>query len=325
MSRRYAVLIGAALAGLLIALSGGHWPPQLTSNLASQLTPRLTPDAPSRPTTTPSAAHSAGESAALTITYVTRELERATAHILTVPTAYSVAVAVADALSPVATIAQQTEAAAALNAGFFDPQNGQTTSYITLDGEQVGDPQQNLRLMENPDLAPYLSQILNRSEFRRYRCETEGGNGAGDRPIRYAIAPHDAPSPKDCRLVDSVGGGPRLLPELTSIEEGFVAVVGGARVRDALGETQPNARSAVGITAAGDILLVMVAQSPELQPSGLTLAELAGLMRDLGAVDALNLDGGSSTTLYYRGQAYFGRWSEGQPVERPVKSALVVN
>ncbi|MGF1538660.1 MAG: phosphodiester glycosidase family protein [Elainellaceae cyanobacterium] len=269
------------------------------------------------------------------MTYTRRELERATAHILTVPATYSIGVAVADGLSPVANIAQQIEATAALNAGFFDPQNGKTTSYITLDSNQVGDPRQNPRLMENPDLAPYLSQILNRSEFRRYYCKTEEGNvqgvdtlnegeGMRNRETRYAIALHNASSPEGCRILDSVGGGPRLLPVLTSIDEGFVAIAGDTRIRDALGETQPNARSAVGLTATGDVLMVMAAQRPELQPSGLTLAELADLMRELGAVDALNLDGGSSTALYYQGQTYLGRWSEGQPVERPVKSALVV-
>ncbi|MEO0406125.1 MAG: phosphodiester glycosidase family protein [Cyanobacteria bacterium P01_A01_bin.135] len=256
--------------------------------------------------------------------YRAQNLERATAHVVTVPPAYKVTVAIADettdALTPVAAIAQSQGAIAALNAGFFDPQNGQTTSYITIDGELIADPRDNGRLMDNPDLLPYREQILNRSEFRRYRCS---GLDREDSHFRYGIAPHSSPPPCGCHIVDVVGGGPSLLP-LTSEAEGFVAEVDGARIRDALGETQPNARSAVGITPEGEVLLVAVEQRPELDRSGVSLPELADLMRSLGAQTALNLDGGSSTTLYYQGQTYAGRWVEGAPVERPVKSALVV-
>ncbi|MGB3612182.1 MAG: phosphodiester glycosidase family protein, partial [Elainellaceae cyanobacterium] len=241
--------------------------------------------------------HKGVSSNADSVQYSTRELDRATAHIVTVPAAYSVTVAIAPELTPVAAIAQQAGATVAINAGFFDPQNGQTTSHVTIDGAVAADPRRNARLMDNPDLAPYLDQILNRSEFRRYRCGSEGAS-------QYAIVAHDASSPEGCHLVDAVGGGPQLLPKLTSVDEGFVATENGTRIRDAIGETQPNARSAVGLTAAGKVLLVAVAQHPNISGSGLSLVELADLMRSLGAETALNLDGGSSTTLYYEGQAY---------------------
>lgn len=251
------------------------------------------------------------------IQYSTRELDQATAHIVTIPARYNVAVAIVPGLDPVAAIAQQAGAAVAINAGFFDPQNDQTTSHVVIDGEVAADPRDNERLMDNPDLAPYLDQILNRSEFRRYRCGSEGAT-------QYAIVAHDASVPNDCQLVDAVGGGPQLLPNLTATEEGFVATEDGIRIRDAIGADQPNARSAVGLTAAGEILFVAVAQRPDVSGSGLSLIELANLMRSLGAETALNLDGGSSTTLYYRGQTYLGRWVEGEPVERSVKTVLMV-
>jgi hypothetical protein len=59
-------------------------------------------------------------------------------------------------------------------------------------------------------------------------------------------------------------------------------------------------RSAIGNTATGNILLVTV----HLHPGGKgpTLAEMAQLIQKMGAVDALNLDGGSSTSLYLGGQ-----------------------
>ncbi len=305
--RRSLVLLTAIVLGLLAALLGHQG---MSQEQGGAIAPGLVTTPPPDP------------SSAAVVTYSTRELERSTVHIVTVPASYRVSVGVAASLDTVAAIAQQSDAIAAINAGFFDPQNGETTSYITVDGEEVATPRDNSRLMDNPDLAPYLSKILNRSEFRRYRC---AGSQSGEHsPGSYAIAPHSEPPPVGCRTLDAVGGGPRLLPELTSVEEGFVAIAGGDRIRDALGETRPNARSAIGITASGKLLLVAAAQRPELATSGLTLRELATLMEELGAVEALNLDGGSSTALYYQGHLSLGRWSESQWIERPVKTALTV-
>ena len=60
------------------------------------------------------------------------------------------------------------------------------------------------------------------------------------------------------------------------------------------------ARSAIASTATGNILLVAV--HDRVGGKGPTLAEMAQLVQQLGAVDALNLDGGSSTSLYLGGQ-----------------------
>ncbi len=53
-------------------------------------------------------------------------------------------------------------------------------------------------------------------------------------------------------------------------------------------------RSAVGLTPQNKLLLVATREV-------VSLWELAKIMRDLGCIDAINLDGGSSTGLYYRG------------------------
>jgi hypothetical protein len=63
---------------------------------------------------------------------------------------------------------------------------------------------------------------------------------------------------------------------------------------------QRHPRSAVGLTADGALLLVTV-DGRTAAGAGMTLPELAAQMRDLGAVNALNLDGGGSTTLWVRG------------------------
>lgn len=68
--------------------------------------------------------------------------------------------------------------------------------------------------------------------------------------------------------------------------------------------TEPQARhprTAAGVTADGQTLLLLVIDGRQPGWSvGVTLPELAGLMKELGARDALNFDGGGSTSLVYR-------------------------
>jgi exopolysaccharide biosynthesis protein len=60
------------------------------------------------------------------------------------------------------------------------------------------------------------------------------------------------------------------------------------------------ARSAIGTTVEGTLLITAVHN--RVGGAGPTLTEIARLMQQLGCVDALNLDGGSSTSLYLGGQ-----------------------
>ena len=70
----------------------------------------------------------------------------------------------------------------------------------------------------------------------------------------------------------------------------------------------------------------MVAQQPA-KPlnSGISLPEITDFLASLGAVKAMNLDGGSSASLHYDGQTIYGRVDkEGIKIQRPVKSVLLV-
>ncbi|MGB3208563.1 MAG: phosphodiester glycosidase family protein, partial [Crinalium sp.] len=227
-------------------------------------------------------------------------------HVLRIPafSSFSVTTAISPSLDTVEKFAKNNGAIAVLNGGFFDPQNHKSTSIVIQQGLLVGNPRLNERLMNNPQLTPYLDKILNRTEFRRYVC---GSN------LRYDIALYEDPTLTGCRLVDVLGGGSRLLPlekdiTMPLIKEGFLDIVNGKVIRDSLGSNQPNARSAVGITDDGSIVLVMVAQKPKYpNKSGMSLAELATFMKSLGVKKAMNLDGGSSSSFYLRGKTFYGK------------------
>ncbi len=273
-------------------------------------------------------------------------LSEATVHVVKVSAVSELTVAVADDLAPLAELAQRENALYAINGGFFDPQNGKTTSHLTVQGQVAGDPADNERLTGNPDLTSFLPQIFNRSEFRAYRCDSSEA-------LNYDITLHNLPSPANCEIESAVGAGPTLLPIDGSFTEAFTDYENddpnqGQLIRDAIGSVQRNARSAIGLDAEGSIFLIMVEKradsagdsAEELQrgavaeSQGMTLAEVTEFARSLGVTQLLNLDGGSSSSLYIGAQdagsqdgpqTYFGRLDpEGNPIERPVKSVIII-
>jgi exopolysaccharide biosynthesis protein len=208
-------------------------------------------------------------------------------------------------------------AIAGINAGFFDPANKQTTSFVIGQGTLLANPVDNRNFVENPDLFPYITNMLNRSEFRVLDCN-------GKR--QYVIAKHRDAVKSRCKLIHSMQAGPNLFDPKSVEEEAFIAHKNGKRIRDPLGVDRKNARSAVGIDAEGNVIMAMVAMKPlETEPSGATLREMADIMRELGARQALSLDGGSSSTLWACGQTFYGKLDNAfNPIKRPIKSALVV-
>lgn len=84
-------------------------------------------------------------------------------------------------------------------------------------------------------------------------------------------------------------------------------------------------RTMVGITGGGRLLLVVVDGRQPGYADGMNLFELRALAHSLGCTDALNLDGGGSTTLVIAGEDSNGVVNRPSgKVERPVPSILFV-
>lgn len=99
---------------------------------------------------------------------------------------------------------------------------------------------------------------------------------------------------------DLLQAGPLLVGDGAAIcgdDEGFSA---GSHQFDSDITAGRYPRAALGI--AGDRMIAMACDGRSDDDAGLTLAELADVMLGLGARDALNLDGGGSTTLIVGGQ-----------------------
>lgn len=116
-------------------------------------------------------------------------------------------------------------------------------------------------------------------------------------------------------VVHALGGGPRLLRggkiDITAEEERFQPDI-------TLGRAP---RTALGTTADGKLVLVTVNGRQDNISIGMSLQELAELMQNLGAMEAMNLDGGGSSTMVVRG-IVLNAPSDGRP--RAVSNAVLV-
>ena len=99
------------------------------------------------------------------------------------------------------------------------------------------------------------------------------------------------PEWKDVKHI--ISGGPYL------IKNGDIYVDMTAQKLGSIGGRNP--RTAIGYTRDNH-LIMLTADGREGSSIGLTLVELANLMKELGCVNAMNLDGGGSTVMFVKGQ-----------------------
>lgn len=100
-------------------------------------------------------------------------------------------------------------------------------------------------------------------------------------------------NPKWENVQHIISGGPYLLKD----NQIFIDMT--AQKLQSIGGRNP--RTAIGYTEDNNLVLVAV-DGREGSSVGLTLVELAKLMKALGCTNAINLDGGGSTVMYIKGQ-----------------------
>jgi exopolysaccharide biosynthesis protein len=114
---------------------------------------------------------------------------------------------------------------------------------------------------------------------------------------------------------DALAAGPSL------ISDGAIRVTVNEEVFFGTSIPEVHPRSAIGYTADGDLIL-FVADGRQMGSRGTDLIDLAEIMMDLGCVEALNLDGGGSSTLVVNGVRL--NRPLGGSIERAVMSAVTV-
>lgn len=117
------------------------------------------------------------------------------------------------------------------------------------------------------------------------------------------------------RAYTILGGGPQLIKDgqiaIPDAQEKFLPAF--------INEGHP--RTAIAKLASGKLLLITIDGRQPGESIGMPLTTLADLLLELGAVDAMNLDGGGSTTMVVHNQVV-NRPSD--QTERPVSDAILV-
>ena len=217
----------------------------------------------------------------------------------------------------VASFAADAGALVAINGGYF---GGRQSFSLVLDGGQAF--ASNIAALNRDGLVYYPTRgAFGWNALRQpdvawiydvdgtqtaYRVPNANGSGQTPEPQPTASFPAGA---MPWNVQTAIGGGPVLVENgevrLTWEEEVFF---GGSGVDT----TSTRARTAVGYDADGHLLLLAVAEN-----RGVTLRELAEVMIGIGAVEAVNLDGGGSTSLLAGGEPLYSR-------TRRVASALMI-
>ena len=102
---------------------------------------------------------------------------------------------------------------------------------------------------------------------------------------------------------------------------GPALIVNGEVNAKALNDVSRNPRTAIGQRADGAVLL-LVADGRHLDSVGACMADLIEIMQEYGAINACNLDGGSSTVMYANGK----QLNEGAAIigTRRIPTAIIV-
>jgi len=200
---------------------------------------------------------------------------------------------VAATVPPIATsaFAAQEKALVAVNATFFNMQEGYNVHYVRVNDSIV---------------APTEEKEFGIRATGLFTAEGEAADISMWSPER-----------EDAGLVsaeDAIVSGPLLLDDGLDLHldtTGF--------------NVNRHPRTMVGLTGSGHLLFVVVDGRQPGYAEGMSLFELRALARSLGCTDALNLDGGGSTTMVIAGEGSNGVVNRPSgKVERPVPSILFV-
>ena len=218
---------------------------------------------------------------------------------------------------------------AALNAGFF---GGNQSFSLVQSAGVVASP--NIKSLARTFQGASVSYLPTRAAFGitasgRLTTDWIYSVGAANTPIfaypepspnRLGVAPQPVPTATfpaggvPWIMEHAIGGSPML------IKDGEVRVTDAEELID-INNLTSRPRSAIGYTAAGIVLLVAAEGDNAPGPAGFNLVQFANLLRSLGCVGAVNLDGGGSTSLVVGGQRTV---RPGDGTERPVISALLL-
>ena len=203
---------------------------------------------------------------------------------------------------------QRAKAKLTVNAGYFDPENQKSISYIVSDRNTTDDPLVNENLLKNPFLMRNLDKIINRTEFRVVECDSG--------KFHYEIVPHKSSVDFGCNIITSAQGGPLVYPQLRLEEEAFIVKKDGEVIRESCSVLHKTSRTIIGLKNGEAHILIITDKHP------MDMYEVHDYVKSLGWDRAMAFDGGSSTSMNYLDK--YNVTSVGDGAGRSLKSFLIV-
>ncbi len=168
----------------------------------------------------------------------------------------------AKALKPTSQFAEENNALVAINGGFFNMKDGGAVDYIKVNRQVINET------VKKSDRANAVLSID---------------------PKKVKIEAARSANVEESAFRDVMLSGPLLLQETART----------VQHKNPFNDNR-HPRTAIGITKKGKLILLVV-DGRNAQAQGMSLYELASLLKWIGAKDAMNLDGGGSSTLYIKG------------------------
>lgn len=189
--------------------------------------------------------------------------------------------------------AEKGNAIVAVNGSFFDTKIGGSTVFLRSNGKLINQTREKFNsFRENAGLA-----IENKSKVK-------------------ILQKRNAEEWENLEAETLLTSGPRL------ITDGLIVIQ-----EDNPFNNNRHPRTAVGITLDNHLIMVVV-DGRSSDSYGMTTGELAEVMYSLGCIDAMNLDGGGSSTAWSRGKGVVNHPSDNKIFdnkgERGVANAIIV-
>lgn len=220
----------------------------------------------------------------------------------------------------------ETTSATTITAGLNGPRvDGRAVLYTTEFGDTTRTDDDGIELVLVPEAGGPAAPLTvsSRTDLRIAKIHEDGDNdirpGTMVLSIQEDLADKLPALDKKMVLRMTVKSDPDLTGVATAIGGGPILVRRG-KVNPDAGQAVRHPRTAIGYNSKSIFLVVVDGRQSSLSV-GMTMPELAQFMADLGATEALNMDGGGSSELWLGGQVVNSP-SEGH--ERAVANALVV-
>ena len=195
------------------------------------------------------------------------------------PKRFKTAVVLPDNLSPLSVTAKSAQAAFGVNAGYWDVSNAQPSTFLVIEGRHIAQT----------------------AEFEKERVD--GLVCIGKRKVVIDGCKADAEAEYKDKYSTILASGPMLIDEGRSVDHesymrGMKQAAHGKDIGAYYTYMRRHPRTAMGTDKRGDVYLVVVDGRAKDNAEGVTIVELTKICEWLGLRDAINLDGGSSSTMW---------------------------